>query len=388
MFGIKQHYFGRFTKLFNTHAKQLALLCALAFTGVTCPLASAHGVVTSADKPIYLPKAVIAVAHELPDSKQGPIEQAVIRGLPSKVTYLLTPSAEAATVLLPPAKQHYLLAHANRYAGHVVESNRQLKKSAMLGFAQAQYEWATLLIGGNKQLTPAPKQAGVWLEKAAQQGHRDAQLMTAMGYEQGTYGLRQQPDKAVVYYRKGALNADPIAQYALAYLYEKGRGVESDLPMAFHWYLQAAQHGLTAAEYKVGKFYLADSLAVAKNTVKAKYWLEKAANSGYVDAQLQLGLLYEEGTLTAGSPQKDEQQKIALGWYKKAANAGDMNGQMAVATFYLMGWGTEVNSLEAYKWFKASASQGNEEARNWMTIVEQELSPQELSRARRVSLER
>lgn len=386
MFGLKQQ-FGLFNKLVPSQASQLVFTCLLGFILVGwVSSALATDATHTIHKPIYLPKAVITVAHELPDNKQAPVEQAIIRGLPSKVNYLLTPPPTAATVLLPPARQYYLLAHANRYAGHVVESNRLLKKSAMLGFAQAQYEWASLLIGGNKHLTPAPRQAGIWLDKAAQQGHRDAQLMAAMAYEQGNYGLRQQPEKAVVYYRKGALNGDPIAQYALAYLYEKGRGVDADLPMAFHWYLQAAQNGLTAAEYKVGMFYLSDSQAVAKSPAKAKQWLEKAANRGYVDAQLQLGLLYEEGTLASQS-QKQENEKIALGWYKKAADAGDMNGQMAVATFYLMGWGTEADSLEAYKWFKASASQGNEEARNWMTIVEQELSPQELSKARRLSMQ-
>lgn len=312
---------------------------------------------------------IVAIAHQLPPKLQAPVEQAMVAGDVKRVNKLLQPSPDDVEPLLTPAQQYYLLSVAGSYQDKPAGSS-WLQRAALLGLPLAQYEWATLLINGGRGVDKAPLKAGRWLIKAANHNHQDAQLMVAMAYEEGRYGLPQDLAKAVMYYRKGALSDDPLAQYALAYLYEEGHGIEADLPLAFHWYQQAAEQGLTAAQYKLGLFYLSESEATGKDLAKSKFWLEKAANQGYVDAQLQLGLLFEEGELVG----QGNHQAQALHWYKQAALEGDAHGQMAVGTFYLMGWGTHEDTAEAYKWFKASADQGNDDAQNWVMIIEQELA--------------
>ena len=62
-------------------------------------------------------------------------------------------------------------------------------------------------------------------------------------------------------------------------MYEHGINVAKNKGEAFYWYEQAAKNGYVYAQYRLGEAYLKGDI-VAKDTVKAKEWLEKASKSG------------------------------------------------------------------------------------------------------------
>ena len=76
------------------------------------------------------------------------------------------------------------------------------------------------------------------------------------------------------------------------------------------------------------------------------------AEVGSIEAQLQLGLAYEEGR---GVPQSDE---LALKWYRKAAEQGSAKAQNKVGVMYALGHGAVQDQTEAFRWYKKAALQG------------------------------
>ncbi len=86
-------------------------------------------------------------------------------------------------------------------------------------------------------------------------------------------------------------------------------------------------------------------------------WCQRAANKGQINAQFDLGNIYESGDFGA---EKNYQE--AMQWYRKAADQGDMQAQLKVADFYYNGIGSSQNYGEAFKWYAKAADQGNLES--------------------------
>jgi len=76
----------------------------------------------------------------------------------------------------------------------------------------------------------------------------------------------------------------------------------------------------------------------------------KAAEQGDSDAQLSLGVLYDNGQ---GVPQDYTQ---AGAWYRKAAEQGDAAAQYALGDLYRGGQGVPQDYAEAYFWFDIAAA--------------------------------
>ena len=80
----------------------------------------------------------------------------------------------------------------------------------------------------------------------------------------------------------------------IADLYENGRGVMRDFVEAAKWYRKAAERGVSASQYSLGKFYR-DGLGVKQNYREAVKWLKSSAEKGYEKAQLALDALRAAG---------------------------------------------------------------------------------------------
>lgn len=57
------------------------------------------------------------------------------------------------------------------------------------------------------------------------------------------------------------------------------------------WFLKAAKQGIVEAQYEVGKMY-DDGLGVPTLSAMAKEWYLQAAEKGYPQAQFRIGRLY------------------------------------------------------------------------------------------------
>ena len=80
--------------------------------------------------------------------------------------------------------------------------------------------------------------------------------------------------------------------------------------------------------------------------------LPSLAEQGNVEAQFNLGLLYDQGR---GLP-KDKQE--ALRWYRRAAIQGDMFAQNALGDNYWEGTGVPKDDREAVRWWRLAAAKG------------------------------
>lgn len=103
---------------------------------------------------------------------------------------------------------------------------------------------------------------------------------------------------------------------------------------------------LSAGEFQDG----VDAAARGDYEAALGHW-RPLAEAGHVDAQFNLGLLYDNGAGVA----RDLVQAAA--WYRRAAKAGDSTAQSYLAEMYARGHGVERNFTEAVEWYRKAAFQ-------------------------------
>ena len=123
--------------------------------------------------------------------------------------------------------------------------------------------------------------------------------------------------------------------------YEDARGL----------YLQLAEDGYVQAQYNLALMY-EDGEWVEKNDEQAVKWYRKAAEQGHEVAQNNLGWMYMFGR---GVEQSDEE---AVEWYRKAASKGYARAQTNLGWMYEFGQGGLPQSYpEAAAWYQSVADQ-------------------------------
>jgi TPR repeat protein len=121
---------------------------------------------------------------------------------------------------------------------------------------------------------------------------------------------------------------DPAAEYQLSNMYATGEGVPKDRHLAENMMQKAAEHGYAAAEHSVGLGYyfvpLYSPLGTQPSYKQAFDWFLKAALQGYAPSQHILGTMFEKG-------QGVEKNLIeAVKWYRLAADQGNPSAQSSL----------------------------------------------------------
>ena len=101
-----------------------------------------------------------------------------------------------------------------------------------------------------------------------------------------------------------------------------------------------------------------------KGDYEAAYreWLP-LAELGDVEAQFNLGVLYDEG---AGV---EQDLAIAADWYRKAAEQGFIDAQTNLGVMYYYGQGVTRDYQKAAEWFRLAAAQGDTEASGYLSKI-------------------
>jgi uncharacterized protein len=116
----------------------------------------------------------------------------------------------------------------------------------------------------------------------------------------------------------------------------------------------SAQFGGVREQSELGQVYVGDQ-GIPADPVLAQAWLSAAANQGYANAQLWLGLLYRFPAY--GVPQD---YAVAAGWFRKAADQGDSDAQNFLGRLYRDGQGVPKDDVQAFMWLDlAVAGQGD-----------------------------
>ncbi len=184
-----------------------------------------------------------------------------------------------------------------------------------------------------------------YLQRAADAGDAEAQTSMGASIMQGIYGLSVDTDRALYYTRKAANQGYNSAIYNLGLFYFNGEGVEKDIDKASSYFKQAAMQGNAAAQFFYGACLSIDSTS----TDQAYFWIQKAADQGYIPAF----------AVVAEQALQQEDYVKALKYAQMAADEGDAQGMGMLATMYYLGYGVDKDLDQTRYWAQQAADREN-----------------------------
>ena len=199
-------------------------------------------------------------------------------------------------------------------------------------------------------------------------------------YNGGT-GVLQDAAEAVNWYRLAAEQGLAGAQYNLGVMYNGGDGVPEDKAEAVNWYRLAAEQGFAEAQFYVGVMYDKGE-GVPENDAEAVKWYRLAAEQGEkAEAQLRLGSMNYKGEgVTAKTMPRPSSGSGSQ------PNRGPLEAQLGLGILYQQG-------LRAYRKITCSlmpgttlpGAQGNEQARDIKDDLRTRMTPDQIAQAQEMS---
>jgi len=107
----------------------------------------------------------------------------------------------------------------------------------------------------------------------------------------------------------------------------------------------------------------------------------KLSNSGHVNAQYLLGLMFSAGIGTT------QDYKQAFEWFKKAAGKGNVDAQHNLGIMFYDGKGTTQDYVMAHMHWNVAASSGNEKAKEFRILVEKSMTSSQVEKAQELARE-
>ena len=199
----------------------------------------------------------------------------------------------------------------------------------------------------------------------ARRGVPDAQFQLGEMYWIGEGGLKSDAAKAARWFRAAAEQGHTDAQMLLAELCHEGDGVEQDFEEAAKWLRAAAEAGDADALVLLGMMY-ADFEADMDEDPEGESRLEVAAAAGHKPARYLLIALRGEDEFA--EPDPEEFREIAEVTLREAWR-GDPDAQFFAAFAYHKGLGVPKDDVEAMRWLRAAARQGDAAAQNNLGVM-------------------
>jgi uncharacterized protein len=273
-----------------------------------------------------------------------------------------------------------------------------------------------------------PRAYQIWAD-LAEEDDLAAMRNAAQMLRQGK-GTEKNLEKAFDLYKEAAEKGFVTAMANVAEMYLSGEGTEKDTKEAVVWYTRAATAGLSLAQVKLADMYEQGS-GVERDPARARALLERAARNGYGPARTRLEAMgvrmasdapvaapananpdepwphsgrlppqRAEGRMSPGSPMRigagstmsaDDLTLMNTGFKAYAANnkpaafaawrdvagRGHPEAQLRVGLLYETGEGIGQDMIEAYRWLKLSALQGQPQAVEALQHVAAALAPAE-----------
>ncbi len=137
----------------------------------------------------------------------------------------------------------------------------------------------------------------------------------------------------------------------------------ADYPGAVAIWRPLAETGDADAQFNLGQAYRLGR-GVSLDLAAAKFWFERAARSGHLDAETTLGLLtFQNGDRAGG-----------LKWLKQAADQGEPRALLVYGTALFNGDGVTQDKVLGYAFVSRAASQGLEPAQETLAQLDQLMS--------------
>jgi TPR repeat protein len=130
--------------------------------------------------------------------------------------------------------------------------------------------------------------------------------------------------------RRGAEGGDPTSQFVHGLVLDSRPDLNPGQEMAMTWYLKAAQGGSSAGQFMVG-YNTFNGFGAERDEAKGRFWLQKAASHGQVNAQVALAnYLMRPGTTPADHLQ-------ALDLLESAVTGGNTDARYYLAALLAAG---------------------------------------------------
>jgi hypothetical protein len=110
-----------------------------------------------------------------------------------------------------------------------------------------------------------------------------------------------------------------------------------------------AEQGHPAAQINLGIMY-EEGQGVTQDYAEALKWFQRAARQDYAEGQFKLGEAYAAGK---GVPQDYGQ---AIKWYEKAAAQRDTQAMIELGILYNEGKGADLDKVQAFKWYELAVT--------------------------------
>ena len=182
------------------------------------------------------------------------------------------------------------------------------------------------------------------LEQSAKGGSGVAQSCLSHMYREG-FGVEKDPVKAFQWCSAAAKHKDkPEATFELAMMYSHGLGVKQCKVTAVFLLDVAGKQDHSLALFKLAEhfFEFAENDNCFKKGFEACY---RSAKLGLVEAQFNLGVMFEDGLGTEQNLEK------AATWYHRAATSGDERAMNNLGNMYWHGKGVSKDKPKAESLF-------------------------------------
>jgi uncharacterized protein len=153
-----------------------------------------------------------------------------------------------------------------------------------------------------------------------------------------------------------------------------------DYAAALKLFRPLAEQGFSPAQAILGMMY-EQGQGAPPNYVEAIRWFRLAADQHNPVAQLGLGAMYSRGE---GVPQDDAE---AAKWYRPAADQGVAMAQYNLGVRYYEGRGVQHDYVLAHLWFNLAAAQHYRDAAKNRDLAEQQMTPAQIDKARKLARE-
>lgn len=166
---------------------------------------------------------------------------------------------------------------------------------------------------------------------------------------------------AKAYCLVAAQDGDIMSQTYLGIIYLS----ESNTDSARVWFEKSANQGEPSGQNGLGYLYQHGSGGLPRDIEKANEWFLKSAKQGNSDSQFWLG----ENLFLGGN------KKEGYEWTLKASLGGSANAQFNLASMLHNGDGTTKDEAAAIMWFIISATNENDQAKEFVDGLKAKLSP-------------
>ena len=190
------------------------------------------------------------------------------------------------------------------------------------------------------------------LEQSAKSGSGVAQSCLSHMYREG-FGVEKDPVKAFQWCSAAAQHKDrPEATFELAMMYSHGLGVKQCKATAVLLLNVAGKQGHSLALFKLAEhfFEVAENFSYLKKGFDACH---RSAELGLVEAQFNLGVMFEDGLGTK------QNFKKAATWYHRAATSGDERAMNNLGSLYWHGKGVSKDKLKAETLFALAVEENS-----------------------------